>query len=357
MDKISLLIHGPYHDNILKKISISLGKSDYNISEVVFVIYENDKKLYEKDISDLFGECKVKKIYVKDLINPGFANINRQLLTVKAGLNEIDDSNFVIKLRNDQSFDFNKFFEKIKKFKWNFDNDKKIVTTCCYTRKDRLYHPSDMFLASKAKILKEYYDIPFYDKTELNVILEIRELVENSPTNIVYNPFSPESELFRNFLKKQNWDFKETREDSYNAFKKYIYLLNSWDISLRWKKKRNYPFKKGNQIILPHFFKLAPFEGGPIEKAACILRHEIHGNKNIVDHYYTIKSKKIWRNWSCNQDNNIANNKRFVLKIKYISIQLLRFILGIMPYFLVKKLENNLSEKITNTKFKISLLH
>ena len=211
-----------------------------------------------------------------------------------------------------------------------------------------------MFLAGINKVLKEFYAIPLYDNTELNVILQIRELVQNSATKINYNPFSPESELFRNFLLKQNWDMKETPEDSYKAFQEYIYLLNSWDISLIWKKKRNYPFKKSNQIVLPYFFKLPPFEDGPIEQAVCILRHEIHGNKNFVDNYYINKSKLIWKFWHRNEDTII--NKKVILKIKYKSIRLLSIIISILPYFLVSKLEKKLNEKINRTKYKIRLL-
>ena len=70
MDKISLLIHGPHNDNILDKISNSLGKSTNKISEIIFVIYENDRSAYDKEISDLFSKYNVKKVYVKDLINP-----------------------------------------------------------------------------------------------------------------------------------------------------------------------------------------------------------------------------------------------------------------------------------------------
>ncbi|OCG75944.1 hypothetical protein A9G42_08720 [Gilliamella sp. Nev6-6] len=355
MHNISLLIHGPYNDNILNKISYSMKKSRCDINEIIFVIYENDKELYEKEITNLFSSFNVKKVFVKDLINPGFANINRQLLSVQAGLNVIDNDRFVIKLRNDQYIDFNKFFRKIKKYNWVLDNNK-IITTCCYTRKDRLYHPSDMFLAGMTEILKEYYALPLYDKTELNVIMEVRELVENNDYQLKYNPFSPESELFRNFLIKRNWDIKETKEDSYNAFCKYIYLLNSWDISLRWKKKRNYPFKKKNQIVLPHFFKLAPFVGGPVENASCILRHEIHGRKNIIDCYYIVKSKVIWKFWPYNQDNINYIPKKFILKIRYKSLKLLCIVISILPYFVVSKIEKELREKIRSIKHKITLL-
>ena len=356
MDKISLLIHGPHSDNILDKISSSIKESRHEFSEIVIVMYEDDKDLYEEDINKLFSSFNVKKVFIKDLVNPGFANINRQLNAVKAGLSVIDDGNFVIKLRNDQCINFNKLFKCIEKYNWSFENNKKIITTCCYTRKDRLYHPSDMFLAGKSEILKEYYSLPLYDKTELNVIMEVRELVEKSNNTLKYNPFSPESELFRNFLINQKWEIKESKEDSYKAFCEYIYLLNSWDITLIWKKKRNYPFKKENQIVLPHFFKLAPFPGGPVEKAACILRHQIHGKKNLIDSYYIFKARLIWKFWSCNEDNINRKYKRSALKLKYKSIGLLCFVIGILPYLLVNRIETKLKNKINSIKHKITLL-
>lgn len=306
--KISLLIHGPFNSNCFKNISKQLKKTD-KIDEIIFSSYILDKEKTLKEIESYFANKNIKTVFVQDVFNPGFANINRQIITVRAGLNLISDENFVIKLRNDQNIDFNKLFDKIKKYNFFDTYDKKILTTCCYSRMDRLYHPSDMFLCGQAKVLKEYYSIPLTKETEIETMMYVRELNEKSDNKLKFNPISPESKLYKHFLEQNNWIIKDTYDDSFESFKKYIYLLNTWDIDLRWEKKRNYPFNKSNDIILPCFFKLEPFEGGPVEKARCFFRHYFTKDINLVDMLFIFKSKVCWEFWKANKDSSYYKNK------------------------------------------------
>ena len=93
---------------------------------------------------------------------------------------------------------------------------------------------------------------------------------------------SPESELFKHYLSLKDWSFKYTFEDSYEALKKYICLINTWDIDLRWNKQRN-AFLPAKTIILPYSFSMVPFEGAPVEQAKCYARHDFEGHKTFRD--------------------------------------------------------------------------
>lgn len=343
MKNITLLIHGPFQDNAINKISEHLHSIAADVQKIVYVMYEGDDALYGNDVANIFKEYNLEIVKIKDLINPGFANINRQIVSVQAGLSKISDDQFVIKLRNDQFINFKKFVQIIKSANIDFMQEKKIITTNCYTRKDRYYHPSDMFIAASALTLKEYYNAPLSNRTELEVQMNIKELMEKE--KISYNPFSPESYLFRNFLKKNNWDFKETQDDSLKSLKKYVYLLNSWDIDLKWKKKRVFPFKKENDLVLPHRMTLSPFHGGPIERIRCYNRCDIlDTNVSIKDLYYLLKIRIIWQLWKANQESifyHTKHNKRKQARRKFF-----RELLKCFPYFLTHKKIEKLNRKI-----------
>lgn len=342
MISTSLLIHGPFFDNIIDEIVDNLNKFKGNINKVVYVCYKGEDKLYNGTIEKLFNKYNLQIVEIKDLINPGFANINRQIISVNSALSHIPDNDFVIKLRNDQCVDFNKLFNMIKKSKIDFINQKKIITTNCYTRKDRFYHPSDMFLCANLNTLKEYYNVSLSEYSELEIKMQIRERIDNGE-NLEYNPFSPESYLFRNFLNKNDWNFQETSEDSIRALNKYIYLLNSWDIDFKWKKKRVYPFKKENALILPHYFKLKPFKHAPIENVQCFAGYELNQKSpSLKDIYYILKSKYIWFCWKENFNSYHSRFKKIKNKLRKVN----REICKIFPYFSVYRKINILNEKI-----------
>ena len=79
-------------------------------------------------------------------------------------------------------------------------------------------------------------------------------------------------------------------------------MINSWDIDLTWHKKRNYPFKKADEVILPHYLTLPPFPGAPIERARCFFRHDFKGRMNCRDFFYMLKSRFLWLCWYENLD-------------------------------------------------------
>lgn len=302
MNNVTLLLHGAYAGSAYKMIFKELKKSSIkNICNVIIVSYISDFKNLMEDINESSIKSYVKNlkvIQVKDLFNPGFFNINRQIYTVKSGLEEISSNEYVIKLRNDQWVDFDLLFELLNIKTFFSDNKQKILTTNCYTRSDRLYHPSDMFLCGWRDSLYDYYDMPLLEQTWLDCELSmICEAKKNPDRDLKEYFICPEIVLFRNYLKKKKWDFRETQEDSLKALRTYCYMVNASDIMLRWNKERPPLFKKG-AVIEPYEFKQAPFEGVAEERATYFSIYDINekmntNEMNFFEKRYQIEQSKL----------------------------------------------------------------
>lgn len=333
--KIFLLLHGPFSGNTYDKIFCNIGKipksilNDFSVTLVSYVAdYEKTKNLVES-INTM--NLPVSIVQCKDLINPGFFNINRQIFTVSSGLKTIPSDSFVIKLRNDQFIDFRKFFHLLDKIKYFSNHKEKLLTTNCFTRKDRLYHPSDMFLCAMQPILLKYYSCPLSRQTQESCIFEMREALEKGEqfAKIMH---APEMDLFKSYLQLNQWEIKNTQEDSYNAIKKYCYVVNAWDINLKWGKKRT-PLKPAGALIYPQYFSISPFVGAPVEKASCYCRSDFNGSKTLKDVFMIAESKFLWLFWK-DQLNSILRSNYFKRFIRLMII----FITEILPFFIAKHL-------------------
>ncbi|PHM66413.1 WavE lipopolysaccharide synthesis family protein [Xenorhabdus sp. KJ12.1] len=273
-----IIIHGPLERNFLLHNLSNIKKTLPNSKLII--------SAYDKDIAEIESLCdenyhnngiknRIKIISNTDIFNPGFFNINRQINLINTALREIpNESDFIIKVRMDQTINYKKFID-IYNNKKKFLHDK-LITTNCYTRKDRMYHPSDMFLAGTRKTLMNYYPKRYFTETHMDCLLRIRELVRNGKTDTLHL-FWPESRLFLNYLNNIGEITLNTKEDSEDKLKKHIYIINSWDIGLRWKK-----FINGKIYVLPYFFVMEPFPGGPLENAKNYLASELIGHRKII---------------------------------------------------------------------------
>lgn len=259
-NNISVIIHGPLEEDFLEKNLKAIQKQLSN-AKVIISTYIKDAEKVQTLLKKLNPGAyeKIQVIGCDDVFNPGFFNINRQINLVNAALDVIDENSFVIKVRMDQTVNFASLMRLVKNF--TSDVKDKLITTNCYTRADRWYHPSDMLLAGEYRVLRDYYPVEFFKETHMDNILLIRELVKNNHVKDFYN-YWPESRLFTNFVKKRGGVIKESAEDSFEKLKTHVFIINSWDISLKWKK-----FLKGWIPVLPYTFKMAPFRDGPEEDA------------------------------------------------------------------------------------------
>ena len=318
---IYVIIHGPLTGNAYHEIFESLLPAANQIKRVIVSSYCGSEAKIREVISDYYNAFNVKEVYIKDTINPGYFNLNRQILTVRAALDTIlDESAFVIKLRNDQWCNIKKLLYYLEKRSFLQKDGEKILTTNCYTRMDRLYHPSDMFLCGSNKTLKEYYSMPLQRETHLNVQLDMLKKLKYTTQPFAEFLVSPESELFKNYLHLKHWELKYTVQDSYQALKTYVDLINTWDIDLRWNKQRN-AFLSAKTVILPYSFTQAPFAGAPTEKAKCYARHQFEGKETLRDRAFIFYSRLVF---------SIQYNRihRLLLKIKHHTPACLKDFLG-----------------------------
>ena len=137
MNKFVLLIHGPFSEYAVR----SLGKHETLFDSIFISAYKEDEKEW------LPFSKSGKLVLSDDVSNPGAWNVNRQLNLVSAGLSAIDIDAIVLKLRSDQRVHFGKVIRLLNKNYETFASTPKYLTTNCFTRVDRLYHPSDMFIA------------------------------------------------------------------------------------------------------------------------------------------------------------------------------------------------------------------
>ncbi|MBT0725940.1 hypothetical protein HGT73_00825 [Rosenbergiella australiborealis] len=260
VNNISVIIHGPLEEDFLEKNLNAIYRQLKN-AKVIISTYKKDAE----KVNILLKKTKnytcenIEVLSCDDVFNPGFFNINRQINLVNAALDAIDKESFIIKVRMDQTINFTLLMKLVNVF--SSDIKGKLITTNCYTRADRWYHPSDMLLAGDYKILRDYYPVEFFRETHMDNILLIRELVKSNHVKD-FHSYWPESRLFTNFVKKRGDIIKESAEDSLEKLKTHVFVINSWDISLKWKK-----FLKGWIPVLPYTFKMAPFRDGPEEDA------------------------------------------------------------------------------------------
>ena len=351
MANIVLLQHGPKGEDCVTRTCEKLASAkdllDKHTVSVVFQHYDTDKT-YAQEALRSYQKLgyPVTLVETTDLFNPGFYNINRQAYTVSQALQHVNDDDIIIKLRNDQCIDFRKLFHKLTPLHFFESPIQKIVTTNCFTRRDRLYHPSDMFLCSSGKLLKQYYSLPIQEETHTDIVLKITEMERKGLSQRLSMIHAPESQLFVHFLKCQGWDFAYTDEDSLKAIQKYCVVLNSWDIDFCWEKKRTPGIKAGGIILPQNNFALPPFPGAPVETIACYDAQDIHGgHRHVLDILYIRLSKVLFGFFFDDLTRNIAS--RWVHEIQG----------GITPAFarLYRRAKEIIKAKIKNKGFFRSL--
>lgn len=308
--KITLVIRGPLSDNAICEISNSISKSGLNFGGIVISSYVHEIEEYRLLIKPYENLNSATFSTVKDKINPGFYNINRQLHATASALAYVR-TEYVIVMRNDQYVDFRKVLKYLC-----LVPDSKYLTVNTFTRRDRLYHPSDMFVAGRTSLVKLLFSMPLMPETHIQILRREQKKATENNYNSINN--APEQLIFRHFLTKNGWAIKNTMKDSESALKKYIFLCNSWDIELRLNKPRTYLMGRG-AIILPHYFKIEPFPGGPMEKVRCWNSHQLNETSpSIKDVLYIGLSRVIWGIWpsNCSKTGRVVRRIRKILGLK-----------------------------------------
>ena len=295
MSKFVLLIHGPYSDYAAG----SVRKYENLFHQVVISGYKTDEE-------DWLALAKNRVLVLSDDVsNPGPWNVNRQLNLVSAGLREIDRDAIVLKLRSDQRVHLGKVVKYMESNIKTFKNSPEYLTTNCFTRIDRLYHPSDMFVAGSLITLSKLYGAVQNPYTQLDAEILVRRLMERGEDpNMTY--LWPESYIFTKYLTEVDWNVLGTYEDSNNALSRYVTILNSFSLRLRWEKKTFH-------FVFPFTAKkYPPFFGGPLEDPVCA---RATNPPNLVSEFFFWSASKIDTFiWVRTSPKKI--NREFLIKIR-----------------------------------------
>lgn len=250
--KIALLIHGPFSDYA----ATSVKKYEHLFDQVVISGYRQEEELW------LPFACGKTLKMSEDVFNPGPWNVNRQLNLVSAGLKEIEPDTIILKLRSDQRVNFIKVLRYLNKNMIQFWNTPNYLTTNCFTRIDRLYHPSDMFVVGSHATLSNLFGVEPTFTTQLDAEILVRRLVDRGEDpNSAY--VWPESYIFTKYLERMGWNLLGTYDDSQAALSRFVIIMNSMSVGLKWEKKYA-------RYVFPFTAKeYPPFFGGPLEDSVC----------------------------------------------------------------------------------------
>ncbi len=257
-----LLIHGPLSSYSSKVVALGVkALNTHLVDSVTISTYSTDVDKAHQLVASANGSpASIQVKGAKDVKNPGFANINRQINLVREGLP--DTEALVIKLRTDQTVNFLRL-DRILGDKTQKLMEGAILTTNCFTRLDRGYHPSDMFMVGLASSLRLYFPEGGFRETELDDVLAIRASVENQQDSFTLDQW-PEARLFRRFIATKGWQVTGTRNDSFDALRRWCVIIDARQVGMRWEK-----FLGGNLPLVPYRFTMEPFAGGPMEEARC----------------------------------------------------------------------------------------
>jgi hypothetical protein len=287
---ITLLIHGPISD--YSRLVLADGRKAVEnglVDDCVIVTYKKEEAKLRTTARDALEWARVA--LVDDVRNPGFANINRQINMVRSGMQSVDaNDRIIVKLRSDQRVSLAKVRNIIAMHQHALQAGA-LLTTNCYTRKDRLYHPSDMFLIALKATLLDYYPAQFFAQTELDDHMAIRETSRASKSLLTIEQW-PESRLYRHLLASRAWVFRNTIEDSVAALRAHCVMLDSRSIRLKWEK-----FYGGHVTLVPYDFQMAPFEGVVKEQAQCFTVEELHGRDAGQSRVTRLMTRLLWNDF------------------------------------------------------------
>lgn len=280
---VGLAIHGPASS--FTSTVLAAGVKALNAGRVASVSMATYDSSSIDPLKEEFGN-RVKFVTCEDVGNPGFANINRQINLATAAIRSCAED-IVIKLRSDQVINFRRASKIIRKHLVELRSGK-LLTTNCYTRRDRLYHPSDMFLVATRATFDEYYGTEFFSDTDLDCRMAVAaDLRDGRP--LIDTEIWPESRLFGRLLRSRGWDIRNDRDDSFNALHKNCIVIDARSIGLRWEK-----FLHGLFPLLPYKFEMAPFAGGPVERARCYRASKFGTCSSVYSSLTNLYAFMVW---------------------------------------------------------------
>lgn len=181
-----------------------------------------------------FERYGINILRIEDPLYPGLGNVNRQIKTVKKGLEYLEGCTYIWKIRSDQRFySMTNLFLYFKKLSYidiskNSGLSGRILISSLGCFRGRLYPVSDFMMFGRRNDLLMVWDIPYDSKKSNDVGAEdfLHFMRQSTAEGYILNEFG----------KKINWNFKWNLQDSQAFMKSYFCIIDKASIGHLWYK-------------------------------------------------------------------------------------------------------------------------
>lgn len=237
--KTAVILQGPIlyeNDFTYETLLIYLKTFLSNNANVVVILstWENENTDQIARIKDLGIE-----IVLSEPVEGGVANINKQIVTTKNGLQRAEElgCKYVLKTRTDQRLYAPNILEFLFNISTQFPLDKdikeqkeRLIALSFNTFKNRLYGVSDMFLFGRIEDVSKYWDIK---ENTYQPDTEGKNRFENFRSQCV------ETFVCRHYLESLHTKTSDNIEDTYKAYARYFCFIDKEDVEMFWPKYSN----------------------------------------------------------------------------------------------------------------------
>lgn len=238
-EKVAVIMQGPLnlvYDFTYETLLIYMKTFLSNNANVVLILstWENENADQLARIKELGIEVVLSKP-----VDGGVANINKQVVTTKKGLEKAKElgCKYVLKTRTDQRF----YAPNIIEFLFNISKQfplapdikkikERLIALSFNSFKNRLYGVSDMFLFGRIEDVMQYWDIPED---------AYKPQTQGKSSFDIFKSECVETFICRHFLESLNLKTSDNIEDTYKAYAKYFCFIDKENIEMFWPKYSN----------------------------------------------------------------------------------------------------------------------
>ncbi len=188
---------------------------------------------------DIMSKLGVSVIFNKRPSDPGFGNINLQLVSTKSGLDlaKLKNLKYCIKTRADCRMNKNDIYPYLKALveifplKKNVKANSRIVASSVNTCKYKIYGTTDILLFGHIDDMLIYFESTLFDESLLKYKFgKFPSLINNTP--VVAETF-----LCARYLKNIGVNLEWTLDHWWECLRDYFCIIDSDSIDFLWKKK------------------------------------------------------------------------------------------------------------------------
>jgi len=222
--KIAILLQGNFvSQHNFTAETIKIYRKYFPQALIIVSAWEDDLSGPRTPFSDKY----IRLIVNQKPADPGFKNVNLQLASSLAGINEAKrlGAKYVLKTRTDQRiyhpYVLNFFLALLEQFPVSpgFQQKERLIGICLGPNREKLYQFSDMLLFGRIDDMERYWSAdPVMQKADIKPV------------------HTPESYLFTRFLYSIGRDVAWTLEDSLKAYASHCIAVDPPAIDWYWHK-------------------------------------------------------------------------------------------------------------------------